>query len=201
MSNFQTPLPMNLVWFISWIFAFPLLKLITGIEICGTIPKTGPCIVVCNHVSFLDPPVVGITACREVYFLAKIGLFTFSKAFAWLIRKCHAIPITGTQGLRTAAKMLKRGHAVVIFPEGTRSRKGYMLPFNPGVSYLAINLGVPIIPAYIANSNKRFISLVLRINRLKIRFGKPMYPTGYKREREDFEKFAAKVREEVLKLR
>ncbi len=192
---------MGFTWFITWILAFPLLKILTGVEIYGSLPKNGPCIVACNHVSFLDPPVVGITSCREVYFLAKIGLFNVSKFFTWLIKTYHAIPISGTRGLRLAVKLLKRGNILVIFPEGTRSRKGYVLPFTPGVGYLSIYLGIPVIPVYISNSNKKFISLVLRIHKLKIRFGKPIYPTGYKKEREDIERFAAKIKEEVIKLR
>lgn len=192
---------MSIKWFITWLFAFPLLKILTGIEIHGSIPKKGPCIVACNHVSFLDPPVVGITTCREIYFLAKTGLFNVSKFFKWLIKSYNAIPISGIQGLRTAITLLKKGNAMVIFPEGTRSRKGYVLPFNPGVSYLSINLGVPVIPAYISNSDKKFISLVLRINQLKISFGTPVYPVGYKRDRKDFDRFGAKIKEELLKLR
>jgi 1-acyl-sn-glycerol-3-phosphate acyltransferase len=76
-----------------------------------------------------------------------------------------------------------------------------MLPFNPGVSYLATNLGIPVIPAYIANSNKRFLRLVLRSDRLKISFGAPISPVGYGNKREDMERFSQKLKEEVLKLR
>jgi 1-acyl-sn-glycerol-3-phosphate acyltransferase len=192
---------MSIVWFLSWIWVFPLLKVLTGIKIIGTVPKKGSFIIACNHVSFLDPPIVGICAAREIYFLAKIDLFQTSRAFAWLIKAYNAIPISGIQGLRTAMKLLKKGAVVVIFPEGTRSRKGHMLPFNPGVSYLATNLGIPVIPAYIANSDKRFLQLILRLNRLKISFGKPISPAGYENSREDMERFARRLKEEVLKLR
>ena len=192
---------MSIVWFLSWIWVFPLLKVLTGIRIIGTVPKKGSFIIACNHVSFLDPPIVGICAAREIYFLAKIDLFQTSRAFAWLIKAYNAIPISGVQGLRTAIKLLKRGKVVVIFPEGTRSRKGHMLPFNPGVSYLATNLRIPVIPAYIANSDKRFLQLILRLNRLKISFGKPISPAGYENSREDMERFARRLKEEVLKLR
>jgi len=192
---------MSIVWFLSWLWVFPLLKVLTGIKIIGSVPKKGSFIIACNHVSFLDPPIVGICAAREIYFLAKIGLFQTSKAFAWLIRAYNAIPISGVQGLRTAIKLLKKGAVVVIFPEGTRSKKGHMLPFNPGVSYLATNLGIPVIPTYIANSNKRFLRIILRLNRLKISFGKAVSPAGYENNREDMKRFARRLKEEVLKLR
>ena len=188
-------------WFIGWIFTFPLLKILTGVEIYGSIPKHGAYIVACNHVSHLDPPVVGITACREVYFLAKAGLFKLSRFFTWLIKTCNALNVYSTEGMKQAIRLLKKGRTVVIFPEGTRSRVGKMLPFNPGVAYLSISLGVPVIPVYISNSTKGFVSLMLRINKLKIKFGKPIYPSGYKKDEGDFAKFAEKIRQEVEKLK
>ena len=192
---------MGLRWFISWILLFPLLKILTGVKIDGSIPKHGAAILACNHVSFLDPPAVGITACREVYFLAKPGLFNLPKFFTWLITKYNAFSTGGTGGLRKAMKLLRKGKAVVIFPEGTRARTGVILPFNPGVGYLSINLGVPVIPVYITNSNKKFISLILRLNTLKVKFGKPIFHSGYKKRREDFEKFSVKIRGAVLRLK
>jgi 1-acyl-sn-glycerol-3-phosphate acyltransferase len=191
---------MGIIWFLGWILAFPLLKTLTGIQTIGRLPKKGAYIIACNHVSFLDPPIVGICAGREIHFLAKIGLFKGLQAFAWLIRTFNAIPISGVQGLRSAMQLLKNGHTVVIFPEGTRSRKGYMLPFNPGVSYLAINLQVPVIPTRISNSDKKFISLMLRLHKLKITFGRPISPVGYKNTRADMDCFAQKLKKEILSL-
>lgn len=187
-------------WFLGWIWAFPVFKIITGVDIQGRVPRKGAYIIACNHVSFLDPPALGICAGRELYFLAKIGLFAHSKFFAWLIRTFNAIPISGVMGVRPAIRLFQQGEIVVIFPEGTRARKGQMLPFNPGVSYLAITFNVPVIPVYIRNSNKRVISLILRINKLRIRFGKPIYPSGYEKSKKDIERFAAHLREEVLNL-
>jgi 1-acyl-sn-glycerol-3-phosphate acyltransferase len=191
---------MGLKWFLGWIVIFPLLKFLTGVEIDGSIPKRGAVILACNHVSFLDPPAVGITACREVYFLAKPGLFRLSKFFTWLITSYNALSIGGTEGLRKAIRLLKRGNVVVIFPEGTRIRTGIIESFNPGVGYLSISLGIPVIPVYIKNSNKKFISLMVRLNRLKITFGQPLYPLGYKKNRKDFEHFATKIREAIINL-
>jgi len=109
------------------------------------------------------------------------------------------------QALQTLKKFGERVEekklTAVIFPEGTRSRKKMILPFHQGVGYLAINFGVPVIPVYISNSNKRFVSLVLRINKLKIKFGKMIFPRGYKRTRKDFVLFANRVRDEMLKLK
>ena len=191
---------MRFRWLLSWLIAFPLLKLLTGVDIKGRIPKQGSCIIACNHLSFLDPPALGIAAAREVHFLAKVGLFKLSAFFKWLIRSYNAIPISDITGLRPAIKLLQKGQAVVIFPEGTRARKGQMLPFNAGVSFLAINYRIPVIPAYIRNSNKRFLWLMLRIYNLRIKFGKPVYSNGYRKCREDYERFADFLQKEVKAL-
>jgi len=180
---------------------FPIFKLLTGVEIRGRIPKRGPVLIASNHLSFLDPPLIGYTTFREVYFLAKPGLFVLSKFFTWLITTYNAISLGGTEGMKKAIKLLKMGKAVVIFPEGTRSKKGILLPFNTGVGYLSITYNVPVVPVRIINSNKKFISLMLRINNLRINFGKPIYPYGYNKTKEDFEKFTQMVREEVARLK
>jgi len=192
---------MRLKWFLAWILFYPLFKLLTDVKIEGRVPKKGPVILAPNHVSFLDPPLVGLTACREIHFLAKPGLFAGSKFFAWLITTYNAISIEGTSGVRKAIRLLRSGGALVIFPEGTRSRKKEILPFHQGVGYLAVNFGVPVVPVYITNSNKRVISLVLRLNKLKVKFGKLIHPHGYKKTREDFARFADRVRVEMLRMK
>jgi len=192
---------MGIKWFLTWCIIFPLFKILTGIKIQGRLPKQRPLIIAANHTSYLDPPTIGIAAFHEVYFLAKPGLFQLSRFFTWLIKTYNALSLEGTEGLRMAIQLLRQGKIVVIFPEGTRSLNGQLLPFNPGIGYLSISQHVPVVPAYIANSNKPFISLVLRINRLKIKFGRQIYPSGYKKNKQDYEKFTQKIRQEVLRLK
>ncbi len=179
---------------------FPIFKLLTGVEIRGRIPKNGPLLIASNHLSFLDPPLIGYTAFREVYFLAKPGLFAISKFFTWLITNYNAISL-GTDGMRRAIRLLKEEEVVVIFPEGTRSKRGGLLPFNLGIGYLAINYNVPVVPVRIINSNKNFFSLLLRINNLRIRFGEPISPSGYEKTRLGYAKFTEIVRKAVEELK
>ncbi|MGQ9465897.1 MAG: lysophospholipid acyltransferase family protein [bacterium] len=192
---------MGIKWLISWLLTYPIFIFLTGVEIKGKIPKKGAVILASNHLSFLDPPLVGYTAFREVFFLAKPGLFALSKFFTWLIKAYNAINLEGGQGIRPAIKLLKQGKAIVIFPEGTRSRQGILLPFNAGVGYLSITYNIPVIPVRIINSDKKLISLILRFNKLKIIYGKSISPYGYRKIKEDFESFAQRVREEVQKLK
>jgi len=109
--------------------------------------------------------------------------------------------VHGTEGMIRAVQLLRQGKAVVIFPEGTRSRQGHMLPFNPGIGFLAISLGVPVVPAYIANADKKLLSLMLRFHSLKITYGAPVYPRGFKNNKLEYQRFADMIRKEVLTLK
>jgi 1-acyl-sn-glycerol-3-phosphate acyltransferase len=114
---------MTFKWFISWILVFPLLKLLTGIKINGSVPKKGSFIIACNHVSFFDPPIVGICAAREIHFLAKIDLFENLKVFARLIKAYNAIPISGYSGFENSDEITEKGCGSRYFPRGYEVKK------------------------------------------------------------------------------
>lgn len=192
---------MRLKWLLSWILLFPLLLTLTGIQIRGSVPKRGRVIIASNHASFLDPPLIGLTAFREVWFLAKPGLFVVSSFFAWLIRSYNALSLQGTAGMRTASRLLGRDEAVVIFPEGTRSKTGTMLPFHIGLGFLAIKQHAPVVPARIINSRTSPLWLFLRLRQLKVIYGAPLAPDGYHDTRADYERFTARVRQAIIALR
>jgi 1-acyl-sn-glycerol-3-phosphate acyltransferase len=113
------------------------------------IPRTGPVLVVSNHQSHFDPPLVGIGCPRRMNYLARDTLFGFPP-FRWLIHSLDAIPIDreglGLSGFKEALRRLKRGEMVLVFPEGTRSRDGAVGPFRPGFTALASRSGAAILP-------------------------------------------------------
>lgn len=112
-------------------------------------PKTGGFLLLSNHQSHLDPPLVGLGVPRRVNYLARDTLFK-NKFFAWLIRSLDAIPIDreglGLSGLKETMRRLKRGEIVLLFPEGTRSPDGELQPLKPGFSALVQRTGVPLVP-------------------------------------------------------
>jgi 1-acyl-sn-glycerol-3-phosphate acyltransferase len=118
-------------------------------------PPTGPALLVANHQSFLDPVIIGLAARRPLTYVARKTLFR-NPYFAFVIRSLNAIPIDqdgiGKEGIRIILDQLGRGRPVVIFPEGSRTDTGTMLPLRPGVHLLIKRTQAPIVPVGIAGA-------------------------------------------------
>lgn len=132
------------------------------------IPKDGPVIICSNHISNLDPPVVGITSPRDIYFMAKEELFK-NKLLGAILLKCHAFPIKRGMKDRDALKkglnILKEGKTLGLFPEGTRSKTGEIGKGLSGVGFFALRSEATIIPCAIIGPYRKG-------KRLKVVYGK-----------------------------
>jgi 1-acyl-sn-glycerol-3-phosphate acyltransferase len=148
-------LPFRAVRAILIIVLAPLLRL--KIEGLNHVPRSGPVIVVGNHLHNADPVLVSIAFPRPLHFMAKKELFAVP-VIGWLIRRVGAFPIDrGTAdraAIRRAEMTLTQEIAVGIFPEGTRSTTGSLRQAYPGASLLALRSGVPILPFTITGSER-----------------------------------------------
>lgn len=99
-------------------------------------PPKGPVLVLANHASYLDPPVIGGAVPRHLFYLARRSLFR-NPLFRRLIRSVNAIPVdqenNSVSGLKSSVEVLRLGEPLLVFPEGTRSPTGEMGSFMPGV--------------------------------------------------------------------
>jgi 1-acyl-sn-glycerol-3-phosphate acyltransferase len=146
------------------------------------IPPHGAFIFASNHASNLDPPVLALASPRPLTFLAKVELF-HKPIFSRLIRSLGAFPIVrgsrDSKAMVTAVEFLKRGHCLVVFPEGTRTRTGRMGRIRSGVAVLAVKAGVPIVPAYIEGTFAAWPKGgKLRRAPVRVRIGAPISPAG-----------------------
>jgi 1-acyl-sn-glycerol-3-phosphate acyltransferase len=147
------------------------------IEGAHHVPRKGSAIIVSNHLSMLDPLVVGYGANRLVSFMGKRELFGVPILGFWL-RKLGAFPVDRSRrdpaSMRTALTLLKTGELLGMFPEGTRSAGGDMLEFRAGAARLAARTQTPIIPVAVIDTNRALPpGKFIRPARIGVRFGEP----------------------------
>lgn len=159
------------------LIAMFLFRIFLRLEIHGVenIPKEGPMVLACNHISLLDPPVVGGSCPRKVHWMAKEELFVpvLGTIFRWL----GAFPVRRGGADRAALKhgieILERGEVLAIFPEGTRSKTGKLGKAAPGALMMAGKVKATIIPSCVIGTDiKRQGKLWPKVI---VRFGEPMY--------------------------
>ena len=165
---------------VSYLIVFPLFRLLFRGQTIGiaNLPKTGGVLIVSNHGSHLDPPILGHALGRPVAFMAKSELFRVP-ILASIISACGAYPVKRGAGdreeLRTASNRLIEGWATGVFLDGTRQENGRVNDPKSGAALLAGRTGCPILPVAIVNSHRafpkgsilpRFISIHLRVGEL-----------------------------------
>jgi 1-acyl-sn-glycerol-3-phosphate acyltransferase len=133
---------------------FLIFKIFFRIKAFGreNFPLKGPVIVASNHVSFLDPVAVGVSAPRKLNYMARDTLFKF-KPFAFILRKVDTFPVKRGESdigaFKACLKKLSVGKAVLIFPEGTRSNDGSLQKPRFGVGFLQTMSEALIVPCYV----------------------------------------------------
>lgn len=159
------------------------LRVLFRIEVSGTVPQTGGCLICANHTSYYDPVVVAAFCGRQLTFMAKEELFSHP-LFGRLIKSLGAFPVNrdanGFGAVKTALSILKQQKATVIFPEGKRNRTGDKIAPKAGAVMIAHRAGVPIVPVGICGSFKPF-------SKLKITYGVPITYEGYGEKKLDGE--------------
>lgn len=154
------------------------LRFICRWEVKGreNLPLTGPVIVFANHISYLDPVIIGVALARPIRFMAKEELFQIP-VLKWIITGLLAFPVrrgrSDRAALKAAIQILNKGQVLGIFPEGKRSKDGSLNPFLGGVALLALKTEAPMLPVAIKNSNR-----VFRGQRVKVNIGKPLIIKG-----------------------
>lgn len=144
------------------------------------LPAFGGFIFAGNHVSNLDPFILGITLTRQTRFLAKDSLFK-TKFRNWLFRSMGAFPIKRNASdygaLRTALRIIKSGFPLVLFPEGTRGVSGKEKKSQPGIGFIAAQSGCPVVPVFLEGTDKALPpgKKWFRFHKVRVHIGKPLF--------------------------
>ncbi len=153
------------------------------------VPLQGGVILASNHASFLDPPLVGSGLRRDINYLARESLFRFPGIGA-LLRSWNSVPVDrdggGARGLKTILDRLLAGGAIILFPEGTRTKDGTLQPARSGIGLTVIKSTAPVVPVRVFGTFEAYGRniKVPRPRRIMVKYGRPL----------DFEKLRAEAK-------
>jgi 1-acyl-sn-glycerol-3-phosphate acyltransferase len=167
--------------------AFMVSRCIYRFKISGdeNLPARGAAVLVCNHVSFIDPVLLMAASSRPVYFLMDHQIFRM-RLLGWLFRLAKAIPVAPhaqdpaayEAAFEAAAQVLRNGDLLVIFPEGGLTPDGELQPFKGGIMKILENAGrdglqVPVVPMALTNLWGSFLSRADRVNGPQVAMARP----------------------------
>jgi 1-acyl-sn-glycerol-3-phosphate acyltransferase len=185
-----------------------ILWVLFGLKARGVqnVPPTGPLLIAANHQSYLDPPSIGCPIRqRHLSFIARAGLFSFGP-FGWVIGMLNSVPLAEDKGdaaaIRETIRRLDAGHAVLIFPEGSRTETGEIDQFKRGVALLLKRAKCPVLPvairgAYEAWPRRNKLPVPWRA-RVRVAYGTPIPYDELMKLGPDGA--LARIRDEVVKL-
>jgi len=195
-------------YYVSRVILRMLFFLLTRREVKGmeNVPKQGPLLVVSNHLSLADPPLLGVTLNRKMLFMAKNQLFRF-RLIGWVVRNLGAFPIhrgqQDRQALRQTYQILADGLALIMFPEGMRSRNGQLRRAFFGAALIASRSGAPILPIGISGTEKlEHLSWWWRRPRVTVNIGHPFHlpPSRNNLTREELTELTHSIMQHIAEL-
>ncbi len=186
-------------------------KVIGDLEGFGVnhIPTEGGVLIVANHISLLDPVIVGSAANREINFMARSDVFGVP-GLGKLITTFNAFPVNRWSAdlgaIRKTVSLLKGGNAVLMFPEGTRSYDGNLGKASDGACFIAHKANVPTIPVFHRGAEKLLPRGRKRLRRAKltVKFGEPIDFSGLTEsnvKREMYQQMGIRMINAIEKLR
>jgi 1-acyl-sn-glycerol-3-phosphate acyltransferase len=171
----RPPVLYNVVAALSWPVLYGLFRLrVQGRE---NVPADGGYVLACNHLSNFDPWPLGMPLWPSHWlrFMAKAELYWWPATY--ILNSAGAFPVhrerADVEAVHTAVRLAREGNVVVMFPEGTRRRKGlvkkHQARARSGAARIALEAGVPLVPAAVAGTDR-----LLRLGPLRIAYGAPI---------------------------
>ena len=191
---------------VSKLFVFPIYKFIFKGHLIGreNIPQKSSFIMVSNHGSLLDPPLLGHALGRNISFMAKAELFKIP-LLGFIIKACGAYPvkrgIADKNTIKTACKKLSNDNSIGIFIDGTRQKNGRVNKPKQGAALLAFKNQKLLLPVAIVNSHRliRFKFCIPLFSKIVIKVGKPFQPPQSS-SRDDLNSVTMQLQEKINNL-
>jgi len=191
---------------ISNLFVFPVYKFVLKGHLIGrdNIPQKDSFIMVSNHGSLLDPPLLGHALGRNISFMAKAELFRIP-FLGFIIKACGAYPvkrgIADKNTIKIACKKLSNNNCIGIFIDGTRQKNGRVNKPKQGAALLAFKNQKLLLPVAIVNSHRliRFKFFIPLFSKIVIKVGKPVQPPQSS-SRDDLNSVTMYLQDKINKL-
>jgi len=202
---------MTWIYWIGWnlfrSFYRGLFKLkVTGME---HLVREGPVLVVANHESFIDPPLIGTLYQDDMYYLARKSLMS-TPALKWIYKAWNSIPVDQDRpdmsGIKAIVKLLKDGNRVLVFPEGERTESGELGVAQPGTGLVVAKSGTLVQPIRIRGAREALPrgSGRVRFARVSLNIGPPIRFTPEElaaaHGKEGYQKIADRLMEAIAAL-
>ena len=191
---------------VAWAIGRPTIgggtRLLTRLQVYGSerVPMTGGLVVACNHFSWIDPPVLGASSPRTLYYMAKVeahrvpGLGQLMRSFgAFSVRRGES----DREAVRTMRRIVADGHALGLFVEGTRQRSGVPGPVQPGAAMVAINEDVPVVPVAIYGSYSWRLG---NLHPVSVAWGHPLTFEGLTRGGRGYKEASVEIQQRIATL-
>ncbi|NOY39307.1 MAG: 1-acyl-sn-glycerol-3-phosphate acyltransferase [Nitrospirae bacterium] len=169
------------------------------------IPAEGGVIIAANHLSHLDPPLIGVSIKRRAVFMAKSSLFHVP-VIGWFVRRL-SIPVDRDTArpstIKEAVRQLKEGRVLVMFPEGTRNRDGDVGGGKRGVAMVAALSHAKVVPALIEGTERALPAGggFLRPTRVRVTFGRPIEYSGAETSKGFQQRITGEIMDKIRELK
>lgn len=189
-------------WAVGRLTIQPCVHLLSSIRVYGKdrVPPTGGCVIACNHFSWADPPALGSSCPRTIYYMAKIeahrvpGLGELIRAFGtFSVRRGES----DREAVRLMRQIVRDGNALGLFVEGTRQHRGVPGTVQPGAAMVALQEDVPIIPVAVHGSQAWRLGNFAPIS---IAWGTPMRFQGLPKGGKGYRQASLEVEAEIHRL-
>ena len=172
---------MNLSYRIGWSLFRLMFASYFRWRVCNPerVPQNGPVILAANHASYLDPPLIGSGLKRAINYLARESLFRFP-VMGSVLRSWKVVPVDrdggGARGLKAILDRLLAGGAIILFPEGTRTKDGKLQPARSGIGLTVIKSAAPVVPVRVFGTYEAYGRhlKIPRPRRVVVKYGEPM---------------------------
>jgi 1-acyl-sn-glycerol-3-phosphate acyltransferase len=180
----------------------PAVSFLGRLKVYGAerVPMSGGVVLAANHLSWIDPPALGAACPRTVYFMAKIEAHRIP-GFGEFVRLFGTFPVrrgeSDRDAVRTMRQIVRDGHALGIFVEGTRQRSGELGKAQPGAAMVAINEEVPVVPCAIHGGHTWRLG---NFHPVSVAWGTPLTFEGLPRGGRGYKEASFEIERELAKL-